>query len=54
MQDLIDNVGASRRVTMLHLASDDRLAAGEDSIRALTEERDLIVRIHECEVEWQG
>jgi hypothetical protein len=50
LQNLVNRFDASGRMTVLNLASDNRLAASEDAIWALGEKSDTIVGINERKI----
>src|SRR5450759_1710256 len=54
VQNPVDRLDTSRRVAVLHLASDDGLAAREDAIRAFGEKGHAVVGIDEREVKREG
>jgi len=47
-QNLVNRFDTSRRMAVLHLASDNGLAASEDAIWALGEKGHPVVSVDEC------
>ena len=53
-EDMVNGFNAFGRMAVVHLASDDGFAAGEDTVRSFCEESHAIIGVDEGEIERQG